>query len=64
MNSLFDQIRKASRTIPLLEVSTINQVLLDIADKTEASIELFACRRMKRIWQLWTCKTLNTTASS
>jgi glutamate-5-semialdehyde dehydrogenase len=38
MNPLFNQIRKASRTIPLLEVSTINQVLLDIADKTEVSI--------------------------
>src|SRR5690349_13991235 len=39
MNPIFEIIRKASRTIPLLSVETINQVLLDIADTAELGIE-------------------------
>lgn len=33
MNEIFASIRKASRSIPLLDVNTINQVLLDLADQ-------------------------------
>jgi glutamate-5-semialdehyde dehydrogenase len=47
MNPLFDQIRKASRTIPLLEISAINQVLLDLADKAEATINFLLQENQK-----------------
>lgn len=40
MNPVFDKIRKASRSIALLEVDTINQLLLDIAAKAESAIEV------------------------
>lgn len=39
MNLLFEQVRKASRSIPLLKVEIINQVLLDVADAAEITIE-------------------------
>jgi glutamate-5-semialdehyde dehydrogenase len=40
MNSSFDKIKKASRSIPLIEVEVINQVLLDVARKAEEGIEV------------------------
>jgi hypothetical protein len=61
MNLLFEQVRKASRSIPLLKVEIINQVLLDVADAAEITIERLL-RRMKRIWSLWIGKILSMTA--
>jgi glutamate-5-semialdehyde dehydrogenase len=47
MNLIFDIIRKASRTIPLLSVTTINQVLLDVADAAESAIEILLIENKK-----------------
>jgi glutamate-5-semialdehyde dehydrogenase len=39
MKLLFEQVRKASRSLPLLKAETINRVLLDVADAAETTIE-------------------------
>jgi glutamate-5-semialdehyde dehydrogenase len=35
MQETFEKVRRASRTIPMVEVETINQMLLDLADEAE-----------------------------
>lgn len=47
MNEIFAAVSKASRTIPLLEVSTINQVLTDLADEAVKEIDFLLAENKK-----------------
>jgi glutamate-5-semialdehyde dehydrogenase len=47
MNAIFTAVGKASRTLPLLEVTTINQVLTDLADEAVKEIDFLLAENKK-----------------
>ncbi|MDJ1479896.1 glutamate-5-semialdehyde dehydrogenase [Cytophagaceae bacterium YF14B1] len=47
LQEAFEAVGKASRTIPLLEVTTINQVLLDVANEAEQETDFLLAENQK-----------------